>query len=128
MIRLDSNPRYKWPDNLSSHAFYAGWDLSGPKVKYEIGALCAMVGRVRKLTVVSPPWAPRYDRAVDVAWAKMDREQVAITAEAGRRCGFDVLDIPSVPGLLQSHFSDEAHLNRAGIPIYTQYLMTLLKN
>ena len=128
VIRLDSNPRYKWPDNLSSHAFYAGWDLSGPKVKYEIGALCAMVGRVRKLTVVSPPWAPRYDRAVDVAWAKMDREQVAITAEAGRRCGFDVLDIPSVPGLLQSHFSDEAHLNRAGIPIYTQYLMTLLKN
>jgi hypothetical protein len=127
VIRLQSNPRYKWPEDLSSHAFYAGWDLSGPKVKYEIGALCEMVKHVRKLTVVSPPWSPRYDRAKDPAWAKMDAEQVAVMESAGRRCGFDTLDIPSVPGLAAEHFSDEAHLNAAGIPIYTRYLMSQLK-
>ncbi|MET0969855.1 MAG: hypothetical protein ABWY18_11680 [Tardiphaga sp.] len=127
LIRLQSNPRYKWPSELGSHAFYAGWDLSGPKVKYEFGALCDIVGRVKSLTVVSPPWSPRYDRATDPAWAKMDREQVAVMQAAGRRCGFAVLDIPSVPGLTPEHFMDESHLNAAGIPIYTRYLMNLLK-
>lgn len=127
LFRLHSNPRYKWPSDLSSHAFYAGWDVSGPKVKYEMGALCEIVKHVRKLTVVSPPWSPRYDRATDPAWAKMDAEQVAIMEDAGGRCGFDTLDIPSVPGLTTDHFADEAHLNDAGIPIYTRYLMSRLK-
>jgi hypothetical protein len=127
LIRLQSNPRYTWPKDLSSHAFYAGWDLSGPKVRYEFGALCDIVKRVKKLTVVSPPWSPRYDRAQDPAWAKMDREQMAVTEAAGRRCGFDVLDIPAVPGLAPEHFMDESHLNAAGVPIYTRYLMSRLK-
>jgi hypothetical protein len=126
LVRLTTNPNYKWPSDISSHAFYAGWDLSGPKVKYEIGALCDIVKRVRKLTVVSPPWAPRYDRAADPAWGRMDSEQVAVIDAAGRRCGFDVVNIPSVPGLTQAHFSDESHLNASGIPIYTRYLMTQL--
>jgi hypothetical protein len=127
LIRLQSNPRYKWPDDLSSHAFYAGWDLAGPKVKYEIAALCEMVKHVHRLTVVSPPWSPRYDRARDPAWAKMDREQVALMEDAGRRCGFDTINVPSVPGLTPDHFMDESHLNAAGIPIYTRYLMSQLK-
>lgn len=127
LIRLQSNPRYKWPDDLSSHAFYAGWDLSGPKVKYEIAALCEMVKHVRKLTVVSPPWSPRYDRAGDPKWAMMDREEVALVEDAGRRCGFDTMNVPSVPGLTPDHFMDESHLNAAGIPIYTRYLMSQLK-
>jgi hypothetical protein len=127
LVQLQSNPRYKWPDDLSSHAFYAGWDLSGPKVKYEIGALCDMVKRVRRLTVVSPPWAPRYDRTADPVWARMDGEQVALLTNAGRRCGFEFLNIPAVPGLMQANFSDESHLNASGVPIYTRYLMIQLK-
>jgi hypothetical protein len=127
LVQLQSNPRYKWPDDLSSHAFYAGWDLSGPKVKYEIGALCDMVKRVRRLTVVSPPWAPRYDRTAEPVWARMDGEQVALLTNAGRRCGFEFLNIPAVPGLTQANFSDESHLNASGVPIYTRYLMTQLK-
>lgn len=127
LFRLQSNPRYKWPDELGSHAFYAGWDLSGPKVKYEIGALCDIVKHVRKLTVVSPPWSPRYDRAKDPVWARMDREQVTLMEDAGRRCGFDTLNIPSVPGLTPDHFMDESHLSAAGIPIYTRHLVSQLK-
>lgn len=127
LIRLQSNPRYKWPTELASHAFYAGWDLEGPKVKYEIGALCEIVKHVRKLTVVSPPWSPRYDRAKDPAWARMDAGMVAVMESAGRRCGFDTLDLPTAPGLTADDFMDEAHLNASGVPIYTRYLMSQLK-
>jgi hypothetical protein len=127
LYRLHANPNYKWPSDLSSHAFYAGWDLSGPKVKYEIDALCDIVKQVHRLTVVSPPWSPRYDRAKDPAWAKMDAEQVDVMEDAGRRCGFETLNIPSVPGLTPDHFMDESHLNADGIPIYTRYLMSQLK-
>jgi len=57
----------------------------------------------------------------------MDREQVALMEDAGRRCGFDTINVPSVPGLTPDHFMDESHLNAAGIPIYTRYLMSQLK-
>ena len=127
LIKLKSSPDYKWPDNISSHAFYAGWSLSGPKSRYEIEALCESVKLVRKLTVVFPPWAVGYDRNADPAWRDMEKESVALIENAGRRCGFDVLDIQSVPGLTQENFFDESHINESGIPIYTRYLMTQLK-
>jgi hypothetical protein len=126
LVRLKSLPDYKWPDNISTHAFYAGWSLSGPKSRYEIEALCDMVKLVRKLTVVFPPWAVRYDRNADPAWREMEKESVALVESAGRRCGFDVLDIQSVPGLSQENFLDESHINDTGIPIYTRFLMTQL--
>jgi hypothetical protein len=127
LIKLRSSPGYTWPDNISSHAFYAGWSLSGPKSRYEIEALCETVKLVRKLTVVFPPWAVRYDRNADPAWRDMENESVALIENAGRRCGFDVLDIQSVPGLTQENFFDESHINESGVPIYTRYLMTQLK-
>jgi hypothetical protein len=127
LVRLKSPADYKWPDNISTHAFYAGWNLSGPKSRYEIGALCDTVKLVRKLTVIFPPWAVRYDRNADPAWRDMEAASVALIESAGRRCGFDVLDIQSVPGLTQENFLDEAHINASGVPIYTRYLMTQLK-
>src|SRR5436305_799352 len=44
----------QWAAELGSHPHYAGWDLSGPKARYELGALCDMVALTRKLTVVIP--------------------------------------------------------------------------
>jgi hypothetical protein len=127
LIKLKSSPDYRWPDNISTHAFYAGWSLSGPKSRYEIEALCETVKLVRRLSVVFPPWAVRYDRNADPAWRDMEKESVALIENAGRRCGFDVLDIQSVPGLTQENFFDESHINETGVPIYTRYLMTQLK-
>ena len=127
LAKLKSSPSYTWPDNISTHAYYAGWSLSGPKSRYEIEALCDTVKLVRKLTVVFPPWAVRYDRNADPAWRDMENESVALIENAGRRCGFDVLDIQSVPGLTQKNFFDESHINDSGVPIYTRYLMTQLK-
>ena len=46
---------------------------------------------------------------------------------AGRRCGFDVLNIQSVPGLAQGNYADEMHVNASGVPIYTRYLVSRLK-
>ncbi len=63
-----TQPEDRWPAEIGSHAHYANWDLSGPKARYEIGALCDMVALARRLTVVVPPWAPRYDRARDPSW------------------------------------------------------------
>ena len=117
----------RWPADLGSHAHYANWDLSGPKARYEIGALCDMVAMTHRLTVVVPPWAPRYDRATDPAWRDKDDQYAALVSDAGRRCGFDVLNIQSVPGLDQSNYADEMHVNASGIPIYTRYLVSRLK-
>ncbi len=47
----------RWPANIGSHAHYANWNISGPKARYEIGALCDMVALTRQLTVVIPPGA-----------------------------------------------------------------------
>jgi hypothetical protein len=122
-----TQPDDRWPDEIGSHAHYAGWDLSGPKARFEIGALCDMVALTRKLTVVVPPWAPRYDRAHDPSWRDKDDQYADLVAEAGRRCGFDVLNIQSVPGLAQANYADEMHVNASGIPIYTRYLVSRLK-
>jgi hypothetical protein len=122
-----TQPDDHWPTDIGSHAHYANWDLSGAKARFEIGALCDMVALTRKLTVVVPPWAPRYDRASDPSWREKDDQYAALVTEAGRRCGFDVLNIQSVPGLAQGNYADEMHVNASGVPIYTRYLVSRLK-
>jgi hypothetical protein len=122
-----TQPDDRWPAEIGSHAHYADWDLSGPKARFEIGALCDMVALTRKLTVVLPPWAPRYDRAGDPPWRDKDGQYTALVVDAGRRCGFDVLNIASIPGLEQGNYADEMHVNASGVPIYTRYIVSRLK-
>jgi hypothetical protein len=122
-----TQPDDRWPNELGSHAHYANWDLSGPKARFEIGALCDMVALTRRLTVVVPPWAPRYDRASDPAWRDKDDQYAALVVDAGRRCGFDVLNIQSIPGLAQGNYAEEMHVNASGVPIYTRYILSRLK-
>lgn len=117
----------QWLADIGSHAHYANWNLSGPKARFEIGALCDMVALAKKVTVVVPPWAPRYDRARDAEWRDKDDQYAALVIDAGRRCGFDVLNIQSVPGLAQANYADEMHVNASGVPIYTRYLVSRLK-
>jgi hypothetical protein len=122
-----TQPDDQWAAEIGSHPHYANWNLSGPKARLEISALCDMVGLSKKLTVVVPPWAPRYDRATDPSWREKEDQVVALLTDAGRRCGFEVLNIPSVPGLEQGHYADEMHVNASGVPIYTRYLVSRLK-
>jgi hypothetical protein len=117
----------RWPADIGSHYHYANWNLSGPKARFEISALCDMVKLASKVTVVVPPWAPRYDRARDSEWREKDDEYVALVTNAGRACGFDVLNIPLVPGLNQINYADELHVNASGVPIYTRYVVSRLK-
>ena len=72
-------------------------------------------------------WAPRYDRARDPEWREKDDQYAALVTDAGRRCGFDVLNINSIPGLEQGNYADEMHVNASGVPIYTRYLVSRLK-
>lgn len=122
-----TQPDDRWPRDLGSHPHYADANFAGPKAQFEVGALCEMVKLARKVTVVVPPWAPRYDRSRDAAWRERDDQYVALVTDAGRRCGFDVLNIASVPGLQQSNYADEMHVNASGVPIYTSYLVSRLK-
>ncbi len=122
-----TEPADRWPADLGTHPHYDNWNLSGPKARFETGALCDMARLVRKLTVVVPPWAPRYDRAGDARWREKDDQYADLVTDAGRRCGFDVLNIQTVPGLAQSNYADEMHVNASGIPIYTRYLVARLR-
>jgi len=122
-----SQPDDRWPKDLGTHPHYGGWTLSGPKARFETAALCDMVRLVRKLTVVIPPWAPRYERGADASWREKDDQYAALVADAGRRCRFDVLNIQTVPGLEQSNYADEMHTNASGIPVYTRYLVAQLR-
>jgi hypothetical protein len=121
-----TQPDDRWPDAIGSHAHYANWDMSGPKAQFSIAGLCDMVKLTRKLTVVVPPWAPRYDPALDAAWREKDDQYAKLVRDAGRRCGFDVLDIRSIPDLAQQNYADEMHVNASGVPIYTRYLVAKL--
>jgi hypothetical protein len=76
---------------------------------------------------VIPPWAPRYDRGRDPEWRGKDDQYASLVSDAGRRCGFDVLNIQTVPGLEQPNYADEMHVNASGIPIYTRYLVAQLR-
>src|SRR4051812_48022672 len=122
-----NQPDDQWAAGLDNHPHYAGWDLSGPKARFETGALCDMVALTKRLVVVVPPWAPRYDRAREVSWREKEEQLVALLTEAGRRCGFEVLNIASAPGLGQANYADEMHVNASGVPIYTRYLVSRLK-
>ena len=122
-----TQPDDQWAAEIGSHPHYANWNLSGPKARFEIAALCDMVALSKKLTVVVPPWAPRYDRASNPSWREKEDQIVALVSDAGRRCGFEVLNIPQVPGLEQGNYADEMHVNASGVPIYTRYLVSKLK-
>jgi hypothetical protein len=124
---ISTQPDDHWPAEIGSHAHYANWDLSGPKARFELGALCDMVALTNRLTVVVPPWAPRYQRTSDPSWREKDDQYAALVADAGRRCGFDVLNVQSIPGLEQANYADEMHVNASGVPIYTRYLVSRLK-
>lgn len=117
----------KWIAQLGHHPHFANWDVSGPKTRYELGGLCDLAKLTRKLTVVMPPWAPRYDRLSDPVWREKDEQIAALISDAGRRCGFDVLNIQSVPNLKIENFADEMHVNATGVPVYTRYLAEQLK-
>jgi hypothetical protein len=123
-----TQPDNQWPRDIGSHPHYASWNIAGPKARFEVGALCDMAKLARKVTTVIPPWAPRYDRSRDVAWREKEDQIAALLADAGRACAFDVLNIASIPGLEQSHYADEMHVNATGVPIYTRYLVSQLKN
>jgi hypothetical protein len=85
------------------------------------------VALTRKFTVMVPPWAPRYDRTTDATWREKDDAYAALIVDAGRRCGFEVLNVQSIPGLAQANYADEMHVNASGVPIYTRYLVSRLK-
>jgi hypothetical protein len=121
-----TRPEAQWPSDIGSHRHYANWNIAGPKSHFEIGALCEMTKLARKVTVVIPPWAPRYDQARDAAWREKEDELTALLLESGRNCGFDVLSILSVPGLEQANYADEMHVNASGVPIYTRFLVSRL--
>jgi len=121
-----SQPEDRLPAALGSHPHYANWNIAGAKARFETQALCDMVKLARKVTVVIPPWAPRYDRAKDAEWREKDDQYVALVTVVGRACGFDVVNIASVPGVTQANYADEMHVNISGIPIYTRYLMSRL--
>jgi hypothetical protein len=122
-----TQPENQWAPDIGSHPHYANWDITGPKARLEIGALCDMVKLAQKVTVVIPPWAPRYDRSRDAAWREKEDQVAALLTEASGACGFNVLNIPSIPGLEQGNYADEMHVNASGVPIYTRYLVSQLK-
>lgn len=117
----------QWMTRLADHPHFANWDIAGPKARYEIGALCDLARLSRKLTVVIPPWAIRYDRAADAVWREKEQQILDLLTDAARRCSFGVLDVQAVPDLKVANFADEMHVNVTGIPIYTRYLVDALK-
>ncbi len=117
----------QWIARLADHPHFANWNIAGPKAHYEIGALCDLAKLTRKLTVVIPPWAVRYDRAADPVWREKEEQIASLLNDVADRCGFGVLDIQRVPDLKPGNFADEMHVNATGIPIYTRYLVERLK-
>jgi hypothetical protein len=127
LVTLDgAEPENRWPATIGAHGHYANWDITGPKARFEIDALCEMVKLTRELTVVIPPWAPRYDRAADPTWRDRDDQYVALVENAGRACGFAVIDLPRITALAQSDYADEMHVTARGVPIYTRALVARL--
>lgn len=117
----------RWAVRVGDHLHFTDWNPNGARARLEIEGLCDMVKYVRRLTVVLPPWAVRYDRAQDAAWRRYDEDIASRVTDAGKRCGFDVLDVKSVPGLTDAQFYDEMHVNAQGVPLYTRYLVEHLK-
>lgn len=111
--------------NLGQHPYYAHWNLSGPKTRFAIEAMCEIARASAHLTVVDLPWFPE-DRTGDADWNRYENEMVSVLREAGTRCGFDVLRIETVPLLEAAGFADEMHVNPRGVPIFTRYLLSQL--
>jgi len=111
--------------NLGQHPYYAHWDLFGPKTRLAVEAMCEIASASAHLTVVDPPWFPE-DRGNDAEWNRYEGELMSVLRDAGRRCGFDVLRIETVPMLEAADFADEMHVNPRGIPVYTRYLVARL--
>ena len=81
-----------------------------------------------KLTVVIPPWAPRYDRASDRSWREKDGAYVKLVDAAGRACGFGVIDLPAIAALTQADYANEMHVKASVVPIYTRELVKRLND
>ena len=78
----------QWIARLADHPHFANWDVTGPKAKFETGALCDLAKRSRRLTVVIPPWAVRYDRAADPVWRAREEQVAGLLNGEADRCGF----------------------------------------
>ncbi len=111
--------------NLGRHPHYEGWDISGPKSRGAVEAMCELARLSRKLTVVEPPWIPG-DRSGDVAWLSHEADTLQLLQRAAERCGFKVINMAAVGGLSTAEYSDEMHVNKDGMPIYTRTLIELL--
>jgi hypothetical protein len=111
--------------DIDRHSHFQGWDLSGPKARFALAALCDIAAASARLTVVLPPWIPGSRRS-EAERTRHEDELAQLLRDAGARCGFEVLPIGDVPGLEPANYIDEMHLNRTGVPIYTRYLMSLL--
>ena len=85
-----------------------------------------MTATIDKLDVGALPLAPKNPLPIRQALsaARVLHTGLALLSDAGRRCGFDVLNIPSVPGLEQGNYADEMHVNASGVPLYTRYLVS----
>lgn len=110
---------------LGRHPHYQNWDVSGPRARGAVEAMCELVRLTRKLTVVEPPWIPG-DRSTDVAWLSHEAETLQLLRHAAERCGFAVLDMHMVDGLTVADYSDEMHMNKDGMPLYTRSLLSRL--
>jgi hypothetical protein len=111
--------------NLGRHPHYEHWSMSGPKSDAAVDGMCELARLSRKLTVVEPPWIPG-DRSDDAAWASHEAETLQLLQRAAERCGFTVIDLAAIDGLTAAEFSDEMHVNREGVPIYTRGLIARL--
>lgn len=111
--------------NLGRHPHYEHWDISGPKSRAAVEAMCEIARLSRKLTVVEPPWIPG-DRSADVEWLRYEAETLQLLRHAADRCGFALIHIPAIDGLTAAKFSDEMHVNKDGMPIYTRGLIARL--
>ena len=117
-----------WARTVGEHPHFSNWNIRGVKARMEIEGLCEMASRAQQ--------AHRGDAALGGALrshegrtlaARRRRTRCAHLGEAGKRCGFDVLRIETVPGLVDAQFYDDMHVNATGVPAYTRYLVGQLK-
>ncbi|MGJ4947080.1 hypothetical protein [Bradyrhizobium sp. HKCCYLS20291] len=111
--------------NLGRHPHYQGWDISGPRARGAVAAMCELARLSRKLTVVEPPWIPG-DRSGDAAWLGYEADTLQLLQRAAERCGFRVINMAAIAGLSAAEYSDEMHVNQDGMPIYTRALIERL--
>lgn len=111
--------------NLGQHPHYEGWDISGPKSRSAVEAMCELARLSRKLTVVEPPWIPG-DRSGDVVWLSHEADTLQLLQRAAESCGFRLINMPAIEGLTTAEYSDEMHVNKDGMPIYTRALVQRL--